>query len=322
MKFAKPIIVVSQCLEFEPVRYNGQMIPDPLVRKLNKHVDFRPVCPEVAIGLGVPRDPVRLIQPDEEKRMVQPTTGRDVTDAMNGYSRRFLESLPAVDGFILKFKSPSCGIKEVKLYRSAEKGTGVGKGSGLFADAVTQAFPDYPIEDEGRLRNFRIREHFLTRIFSHAALRDAAGRGTMGDLVRFHSENKYLLLAWNQKAMRELGRLVANHSKRPVPEVWKDYRNQFIRALHRMPANRSHLNVLTHALGYFSKELSGEEKAFFLDNLTAYSDGKVPLSVPVNLIRSWIVRFNTTYLMNQRYFQPFPMDLVQVTDSGKGRELR
>ncbi len=321
MQYPRPIVVVSQCLEFEPVRYNGQMIPDPVVRKLNKHVDFRPVCPEVAIGLGVPRDPVRLVVVEGEKRMIQPTTGLDATDSMQSYGDDFLDSLPAVDGFILKFKSPSCGIKEVKLYASAEKGSGAGKGSGLFAERVMQRYADLPVEDEGRLRNFQIREQFFTRIFAIAALRRVVASGRMGDLVKFHAAHKYLLMAWNQKALRELGPVVANHGKRPVPDVLADYQGRFTVALNRTPAKGAHINVLTHCFGYVSDQLASDEKGFFMDTLASYQQGKVPLSVPLHIMRAWIIRFDVGYLKDQRYFSPYPEDLVEIADSGKGRDL-
>lgn len=321
MQYPRPIVVVSQCLEFEPVRYNGQMIPDPVVRKLNRHVDFRPVCPEVAIGLGVPRDPVRLVVVNGEKRMIQPTTGLDATDSMRSYGEGFLDSLPAVDGFILKFKSPSCGIKEVKLYASAEKGSGVGKGSGLFAETVMGRYADLPVEDEGRLRNFQIREQFFTRIFAMAALRKVVDAERMGGLVKFHAAHKYLLMAWNQKALRELGPVVANHGKRSVTDVLADYRERFTAALNRTPSRGAHINVLTHCFGYVSDQLAPDEKGFFMDTLASYQQGKVPLSVPLHIMRAWIIRFNVGYLKDQRYFSPYPEDLVEIADSGKGRDL-
>lgn len=322
MEFGRPVVVVSQCLEFEPVRYNGQMIPDPTVRRLNRYVDFRPVCPEVAIGLGVPRDPVRLVGTGQHKRMIQPTMGLDVTEPMVDYAQAFLASLPVVDGFILKFKSPSCGLKEVKLYANAEKGPGLGKGSGLFAEAVLSMFPELPVEDEGRLRNFQIREQFFTRLFAVTGMREVVAAGSMKSLIRFHAENKYLLLAWNQKALRELGPIVANHRKRPVDEVMGTYASRFRTALDRTPSKGAHINVMTHCFGYVSDQLAISEKAFFMDTLTAFQNDKVPLSVPLHIMRAWIIRFNVAYLKNQRYFQPYPEGLVEISDSGKGRDLK
>ncbi len=171
-KFAKPIVVISKCLELEACRYNGQVIPDDFVKKLKPHVTFLPSCPEVEIGLGVPREPVRIISVKGQNKLIQPATGKDLTDIMLRFADKFLNSLEEVDGFILKSRSPSCGIKDVKVYQGIEKGAATGKSTGFFAGKVLEMFPGLAIEDEGRLRNFKIREHFLTKLFALASFRN------------------------------------------------------------------------------------------------------------------------------------------------------
>ncbi len=317
----KPRIVVSKCIEFETCRWNGLGISSDVVRKLKDHVEFLPVCPEVEIGLGVPRDPIRIVARGDDHRLVQPASGRDVTDEMTGFANRFLDALPEVDGFILKSRSPSCGLKEVKLHSSADKPGGVGKGSGFFGRAVLERFPGLPIEDEGRLNNFRIREHFLTGVFTLAAFRRIKAAGRMRDLVSFQTDNKLLLMAYNQTELRALGRIVANPGKEPEEKVFTEYRAHLEKALSKPSRFTSDINVLMHALGYFSKKLSHEEKAFFLDSLELYRNEKVPLSAVLSIVRSWIVRFGEPYLVRQRYFEPYPIELVEITDSGKGRKL-
>ncbi|MBI4398245.1 MAG: DUF523 domain-containing protein [Candidatus Omnitrophica bacterium] len=158
-KFEKPVVVLSKCLEFEACRYNGQVIPDSFIKKLIPHVDFMPVCPEVEIGLGTPRAPIRLVEEKEKIHLMQSGTLADVTHRMTSFSKKYLDSLKDVDGFILKSRSPSCGLKEVSVYRSLEKSASIGKRTGLFAEAVLNAFPGLAIEDEGRLLNLKIREH-------------------------------------------------------------------------------------------------------------------------------------------------------------------
>jgi len=171
--------VVSRCLELAACRYDGAVIETPLIRRLEPFVDLVPVCPELEIGLGVPRDPVRLVTlggaPDEP-RMVQPSTGRDLTGAMTGFSRAFLERVAPVDGFLLKSRSPSCGIEDTKLYAGAEshgEETPVGLGAGLFARAVLERFGHLPVADEERLADPEACHRFLAELFARARRRQA-----------------------------------------------------------------------------------------------------------------------------------------------------
>ncbi|UCF06413.1 MAG: DUF1722 domain-containing protein [bacterium] len=319
--FEKPRVVVSRCLEFESCRYNGLMISSDVVKGLVPFVEFLPVCPEVEIGLGVPRPPIRVIRKGQGLRLVQPETKRDITIAMVRFAGEFLDSVGEVDGFILKSRSPSCGIKEVKVYPGPEAVSPAAKKSGFFGAAVIERFFFLPIEDEGRLTNFTIRENFLTRIFTFAAFRRVKASMRMRDLVAFQAENKFLLMAYNQKELRELGRIVANLDKKPIADVLYSYEDHLRSAFARAPRFTSNINVLMHALGFFSDELLAGEKAFFLDALEQYRTGRIPLSAVTAITRSWIVRFSTDYLVNQTFFEPYPAELVKITDSGKGRKL-
>jgi uncharacterized protein YbgA (DUF1722 family)/uncharacterized protein YbbK (DUF523 family) len=295
------------------------IISDQFVKSLNSHVDFRPVCPEMEIGLGVPRDPIRLVTVNEELKLLQPATGRDVSAEMTDFADSFLGSVEPVDGFILKGRSPSCGTKDVKVYPGVGRARVLGKDRGFFGGAVLDRFAHLPVEDEGRLRNFRIREHFLTRLFTLARFRDVTRARTMGELVRFQTENKLLLMGYNQKELRILGRIVANPERRTVQDVMEDYQQHLFAALARVPRYTSQVNVLMHALGFFSKGLSSGEKALFLDQLQKYREGRIPVSVLLGILRSWIVRFEEPYLAQQVLFEPYPEALVEITDSGKGR---
>ena len=168
-EFLRPKIVISKCIEHDHCRYDGSMIPSDFVKALMPYVDFIPVCAEMEIGLGVPRDTVRIVSVGGETKLIQPATNLDVTDRMRDFSIQYLNSLPEVDGFILKFRSPSCGMKDIKVYSGTSKSGAISKASGFFGGAVVKLFADLAIEDEGRLRNFNIREHFLTKIYALAA---------------------------------------------------------------------------------------------------------------------------------------------------------
>jgi uncharacterized protein YbgA (DUF1722 family)/uncharacterized protein YbbK (DUF523 family) len=320
-EFPRPRIILSKCIELEACRYNGVMIPSPVVKLMMPHVDFLPVCPEVEIGLGVPRHPIRVVRVGTDLRLVQPETGKDLTDAMRGFVGGFLDAVKDVDGFVLKFRSPSCGMKNVKVYSGPEKGAAASKGAGFFGGAVVRRFPGLAVEDEGRLTNFRIREHFLTKVFALAAFREVEAHGRMGDLVEFHTRNKLMLMGYSQRRLRLLGRLVANPERKPVKEVIGEYRAGLEAAMANAPRSTSCINVLMHAMGYFSKQLTHREKAFFLDSLQDFREERVPLSVPAGIMKSYVVRFEEPYLMNQTFFDPYPEEMVRITDSGKGREL-
>jgi uncharacterized protein YbgA (DUF1722 family)/uncharacterized protein YbbK (DUF523 family) len=321
-QFARPRVVVSRCLGFEACRYNGDILGNRLLAALAPHAELVTVCPEVAIGLGTPRDPIRIVRGDDGDRLVQPKSGRDVTRPMEEFSAEFLSGLSTVEGFVLKSRSPSCAISDAKIHSAKPDAPPKGKGPGLFGREVLRRFPDAAVEDEGRLTNYLIREHFLTRIFAFAAFRVLARRPTMGALVKFQAEHKLLFMALNQTRMRSLGRIVANHAGLPVKEVVEAYRQELILVFARQARQVAHINVLMHAFGYFSRELTAREKAHFLDLLERFRNGKVPLSAAIAVVRALIIRFEEDYLASQVYFQPFPEDLVEISDSGIAKRTK
>ncbi len=319
--FPVPVVVFSKCLGFAHCRYNGLIVEDTEVERLKPYVRCLPVCPECELGLGVPRDPIRLVGDRERPRLMQPATGMDYTEKMENFAKDFARSLPIIDGFLFKERSPSCGTKGVRCYQNQNGHGTTGLTRGIFAREVLHMNSHLPVEEEGRLRNMKLREHFLTRLFALARLREAVEQGKMRDLVDFHSRHKLMLMAYNQKELRSLGKIVSNREKRSLEEIFPLYVAGFRQALDRLPRLTAHINVLMHALGYFSDRLEKREKAFFLEVLEDYRQEKISLSVGISLIQSWIVRFQQPYLSTQTYFNPFPSDLVKLSDSGKGRNI-
>jgi uncharacterized protein YbgA (DUF1722 family)/uncharacterized protein YbbK (DUF523 family) len=311
-EFPKPVVVVSKCITFEPVRWNGQIIASEFVEKLDPYVNFVPVCPEVEIGLGVPRDPIRIVLVNGEKKLLQPTTGFDFTDKMTKFSDSFLDSLEAVDGFILKSASPSSGFKNVKVYPSIEKVSSIEKAPGFFGGAVLQKFPNLAIEDERRLLNPRIREHFLTKLFTLASFREVKKSGKVRDLVKFQADNKYLFTAYNQTALRVLGKLAANQEHKAFDETMKNYERHLYYALARTPSSGANINVMSKIMGYFSHQLSKDEKTFFLSSVDKYRAGRLPLSACMSILKAWIVRFKQEYLSSQTLLEPYPEHLTEL----------
>lgn len=311
--FVTPTVVVSRCIEIEPCRYNGLKIASDFVKQLIPHVNLISVCPEVGIGLGTPRDALRIVMKEDKMKLIQPKTGLDFTEKMDAFVNSFLDSLPEVDGFILKGRSPTSAIKDAKRYSGPNPGDALrGKGPGFFGMAVLERFSHLAIEDEGRLRNPNIKSNFLTKLYTLAKFRDVKRSKSSKDVLNFHSENKLLLKAYNEKEMRILGRIVAKRDQYNIVKLITDYEKHLLQALKRAPRCGSQINVLMNSMGYFSKSLSGEEKEFFLKSLDDYKSGVIPLSVLTGISTSWLLRFKDDYLLSQSFFEPYPKELVDI----------
>jgi uncharacterized protein YbgA (DUF1722 family)/uncharacterized protein YbbK (DUF523 family) len=319
--FVKPRIIISKCIEFDFCRYNGQIIRSEIVNKLKPYVDFLPICAEVEIGLGIPRDPIRIVEKQTKKYLIQPTTGRDVTNEMNSFAHQYLVSLKDIEGFLLKSQSPSCGTRDVKIYPAILHSAPVRREAGFFGEQVLHQFPFSAIEDEMRLQNPIIRQHYLTKIFTLANFRKVKETAKLQQLLQFHTENKFLLMGYSQKELRILGNILANQDKQPFSTVFSDYENHLYLAFSKAPRYTSEVNVLNHAFGYISQELSTLEKKFYANLIEKFRRGQIPLSVPVNLVRSWVIRFDQPYLSPQTFFEPYPDELLDV-ESIKVNEVR
>lgn len=316
-KMLKPKIVVSRCLGFDACRYNGQTLPDKFVESLGDFVEYRTICPEVEIGLGVPRNPIRLVLERGEMLLFQPGTGREYKKDMLDYGDKLFEELTDIDGFILKGRSPSCGIKDVKVYLGKEKAVGSMKGVGIFGEQVLQTFPGLAVEEEGRLTNYRIREHFLTKIYLLARLREVEKSGKLRELVAFQSRSKYLLMTYSPKELKILGKITANSSGQPFEEMAAQYREHLGIALAQPPKPSNIINTLMHIQGYFSEELTAKEKSFLTETYNKYKEGRVHLGVPVNILRSYAIKYEQEYLLDQYLWEPFPEELMTISDTGK-----
>ncbi|MBW6410712.1 YbgA family protein [Clostridium weizhouense] len=316
----KPTILLSRCLE-EACRYDGTAKKNTFIDRLKPYVNIITVCPEMDIGLPTPREALRLIESDYGYSLVFSKTGSDLTEKMNKFSDEFIDKLLSlkIDGAILKSKSPSCGINDVKIYKSFGKSAKISKKTnGIFAEKLINRVNSIPIEDDGRLTNFNIREHFLTRLFAMFNFKQVEECKSINELIKFQSEYKYLLMAYSPLKQKQLGRIVSNTDKENIEKSLTEYKELLSKALSVSPSTMRNINMLLHLFGYFSKDLTTKEKAFFLDNLERYRQKKVPFSLPLTIINSWVIRFDNKYLLSQKIFQAFPIELVEVTDSGKG----
>jgi uncharacterized protein YbgA (DUF1722 family)/uncharacterized protein YbbK (DUF523 family) len=309
----RPIrIGISACLLGHAVRFDGGHTRDPfLTEAFGRVVEWVPVCPEMECGLGTPRASMRLVRDDEGVRLRTVKSGADMTAAMERFSRSRASALAHEDlsGFVLKKDSPSCGLERVKVY--GVHGVATRTGRGLFATALAERLPHLPLEEEGRLADPRLRDNFVERVFAYRRVGDLfCARWTTGDLVRFHTSHKLLLLAHAPDAYRRLGRLVAGAAELPRREVEQRYVEQFMRALTQLATRPRHTNVLQHMAGYFKDRLDAASRRELADTIADYWGGLVPLIVPLTLLRHYVRVFEVAYLAGQAYLQPHPKELM------------
>jgi uncharacterized protein YbgA (DUF1722 family)/uncharacterized protein YbbK (DUF523 family) len=313
-------IGISACLLGQEVRFDGGHKRDHfLTETFGRLVEWVPVCPEVEVGMGTPREAIRLVRGADSAssgseapvRLVGVKSGKDWTHSMRSWSAERLDQLATLDlcGYVLKKDSPSCGMERVKIY--ATPGMPDKSGVGLFAAALLARFPNLPVEEEGRLQDPRLRDNFVERVFAYRRLRTLfAGRWTAGDLVRFHTAHKLILLAHHPSAYTALGRLVATARQHPRAELRERYEREFMSALRRIATPKRHANVMQHMVGYFRTQLDADSRDELLALIEDHRTGLVPLIVPITLIKHHARRLSVEYLQGQVYLEPHPRELA------------
>jgi uncharacterized protein YbgA (DUF1722 family)/uncharacterized protein YbbK (DUF523 family) len=305
-------IGISSCLLGCKVRFDGgHKRDDFLVGTFGRWVEWLPVCPEVEIGMGTPRESIRLVREGGEGRLVAPKSGRDWTAEMREYAARRTAALEGAElcGYVLKKDSPSCGMERVKVHRTGAMPHKDGRG--VFAEALLARFPNLPVEEEGRLSDPHLRDNFVERVFAYRRLRTLfRGRWTVGALVAFHTVHKLQLLAHEPRAYEALGRLVARAKAIDRTELRRRYEDTFMQGLKTIATARRNSNVLLHIAGYFKKSLDGDSRAELLALIEDYRRGLVPLIVPITLVRHWVRVHDVRYLAGQTYLEPHPKELM------------
>lgn len=309
---SKPLkLGVSRCLLGEKVRYDGGHKRDGFVADtLGPFVEFVGVCPELECGMGVPREALRLEGDPAAPRLMTHNSRVDWTERMQSWGAERLDRLAEEElcGYIFKSKSPSSGMERIKVYDA--KGHPSPKGVGIFARMFMDRFPLLPVEDEGRLHDAGLRENFLVRVFAFHRWRELLAEGlSLGRLVEFHARHKLLLMAHHPETYREMGRLVAKGRELPL----NDLRDRYIEALMRGLAFKStvkkNVNALTHAMGYFKRQLSADEKREMLEVIDEYHRELTPLIVPITLLNHYTRKYGEPYLSRQHYLRPHPAEL-------------
>lgn len=320
MYHPKPVILVSTCIEHSKTRFDNSMSSSSVVKDLKGLVKFIPVCPEMAIGLPSPREAIRLAQKRGERlTLISSVNGIDYTDKMSKFSKAYLDATfkKDYDGFILKAKSPTCGIDKIKVYRGPGKLQPIEPVDyGMFAREVISRYKNYPVESERRLSNFNIREHFYIRIFTTARFKEIRYT-SLKNLVEFHTVHKYLFMTYNALKLKKLGSIVANSAHLPLEEVFDLYYLELSKLFSNPPQKKKRVNTLFHVYGYFKDLLPEKEKAYYLEVQHDYEMHKIPYSTPLSLIKGYSIRFNQDYLLKQYLFEPYPKSLLTQLDSGK-----
>ena len=299
---------VSLCLLGEKVRHDGGHKCDSyLTEVFGKFVQWVPVCPEVEIGLGIPRESIHLVQTDSGVGLRGVRSKADHTLKMLEYAHKKVETLADCDGFIFKKDSPSCGIARVRVY--GEDGLLHKQGKGLFANIVMEQLPLLPVEEEGRLNDLRLRENFVERIFCYYRWKEfLRNRPTVSKLIDFHTQHKMTLLAHSPELYRKLGKMVGGSHDQKFD--FQEYGTVFMQTLGHRATPRKHANCLYHLMGFLKKRISPEDKQELVDCVEMYRLERVPLIVPLTLLTHYFRRNPVPWVMQQTYLNPYPSELM------------
>ena len=288
------------------------MISNDFVKNLKSYVDFLPVCPEVGIGLGSPRPPIRLVKIGGEKNLYQPSNGENLTQKMNDFATKFLDGIQDLDGFILKQSSPTCGVRNVKVYHKIGKAVGYDKGMGIFTEAIIKKFPNAIIEDEDRLRNPILKDSFLTRLYTMARLRESMS--SKDSLSEFCKNNEMLFLCYDHTSSKKITDLISDYS------FTNNFQNKFTQLvfdiLNRIPSSNSLYATYTYIFSLLEDRLTVPEKEYFEANLRDFTQGIVMPSQVSTLLYSWALRFEKKSIVHQSIFEPYPKK-ISITNAKK-----
>lgn len=306
----KPKIAVSSCLLGQRVRYDGTDKQETYITDtLAPHAELIAICPEVAIGLGTPRETIALVGLQNPQALGTQTPGHDVTHQLTAYASSLKSTLEALCGYIVKARSPSCGWQSAKVLDNPQ-GKVIGKHSGLFINQVHQQIPWLPIIDEEGTNTSETLYHFLENVFAISHWHNLCVETiTLGHLMKFHASYKYMIMARSPVIYRELGQYVAQCRKETLQTQSRKYFLRLISALHITPSRKNHCNVLQHLMGYFKKNLSQTQRTELVQAIHQYQHKDAPLTHPRSLLRNYLKLYPNDYLQHQAYLFPFPDEL-------------
>lgn len=302
---------ISACLLGQKVRFDGGHKQSRYcLNVLSECFQFMPFCPEVAIGLPTPREPIRLVGDADSPRVVgTKNPALDVTDDLKSYADQVTRDNQQLCGYILMKGSPSCGMERVKVYH--ENGMPNVSGSGAYAAQLMKNNPALPVEEEGRLHDPILRENFITRVFVYHEWQETVMKDpSLHKVIQFHSRHKYQLMAHCYEGYKALGQYLAQDAaSEPLEQMLNHYITGLMDHLTRRATRKTHTNTLMHIMGYMKRDLDSETKKDLLQAIDDYRTNKVNLTVPLALLKHYLKRHGSDYIKSQAYLDPYPYEL-------------
>ena len=310
----KPKIVVSECLYGTKCRYDSQGYNDKVIQSLKDYVDIQTVCPELAIGLSIPREPIRIEmnKENEEYRLIDYNSKNDYTNQMTEFSEEFINGLDDIDGFILKSRSPTCGLKDAKVYYCGNKCSIRSNENGFFSQKIIDKYDYLPIENEGRLKNYNIRYNFFTRIFFINNLKNNK------NIIEFHKNNLLLLKSYDEESTNEVSDIL---NENRMEDQVHQYKEKVLNIVSNQRKKENKLSIIIKVFEKYKNMLNEEEINMFNGLIESYENQRIPFSTLEVVIKMYATRFKDKDILNQTFFYPYPENLINITDSGKGRKL-
>lgn len=310
----KPKIVVSECLYGTKCRYDGQGYNDKVIQSLKDYVDIQTVCPELAIGLSIPRESIRIEmnKENEEYRLIDYNSKNDYTNQMTEFSEEFINGLDDIDGFILKSRSPTCGLKDAKVYYCGNKCSIRSNENGFFSQKIIDKYDYLPIENEGRLKNYNIRDNFFTRIFFINNLKNNK------NIIEFHKNNLLLLKSYDEESTNEVSDIL---NENRMEDQVHQYKEKVLNIVSNQRKKENKLSIIIKVFEKYKNMLNEEEINMFNGLIESYENQRIPFSTLEVVIKMYATRFKDKDILNQTFFYPYPENLINITDSGKGRKL-
>lgn len=310
----KPKIVVSECLYGTKCRYDGQGYNDKVIQSLKDYVDIQTVCPELAIGLSIPREPIRIEmnKENEEYRLIDYNSKNDYTNQMTEFSEEFINGLDYIDGFILKSRSPTCGLKDAKVYYRGNKCSIRSNENGFFLQKIIDKYDYLPIENEGQLKNYNIRDNFFTRIFFINNLKNNK------NIIEFHKNNLLLLKSYDEESTNEVSDIL---NENRMEDQVHQYKEKVLNIVSNQRKKENKLSIIIKLFEKYKNMLNEEEINMFNGLIESYENQRIPFSTLEVVIKMYETRFKDKDILNQTFFYPYPENLINITDSGKGRKL-
>ena len=310
----KPKIVVSECLYGTKCRYDSQGYNDKVIQSLKDYVDIQTVCPELAIGLSIPREPIRIEmnKENEEYRLIDYNSKNDYTNQMTEFSEEFINGLDDIDGFILKSRSPTCGLKDAKVYYCGNKCSIRSNENGFFSQKIIDKYDYLPIENEGRLKNYNIRDNFFTRIFFINNLKNNK------NIIEFHKNNLLLLKSYDEESTNEVSDIL---NENRMEDQLHQYKEKVLNIVSNQRKKENKLSIIIKVFEKYKNMLNEEEINMFNGLIEYYENQRIPFSTLEVVIKMYATRFKDKDILNQTFFYPYPENLINITDSGKGRKL-